>query len=64
MIGEKLAAVVDLVLSMFTEIPLLFTGFLGFLSAVFPFLPDDVMLLLTFGIAVVVFIGIIKALRR
>lgn len=64
MIGEKLAAVVELVLSMFTEIPVLFTGFLGFLTAVFPFLPEDVMLLLTFGIAVIVFIGIIKALRR
>lgn len=64
MIGEKLAAVVSLVLKMFAEIPALFTGFLGFLTAVFPFLPEDVMLLLTFGIAVVVFIGIIKALRR
>lgn len=64
MIGEKLATVVELVLSMFTEIPVLFTGFLGFLTAVFPFLPEDVMLLLTFGIAVIVFIGIIKALRR
>ena len=64
MIGEKLAAVVALVLQMFAEIPALFTGFLGFLTAVFPFLPEDVMLLLTFGIAVVVFIGIIKALRR
>ena len=64
MIAEKLTAVVDLVLKMFAEIPALFTGFLGFLTAVFPFLPEDVMLLLTFGIAVVVFIGIIKALRR
>lgn len=64
MIGEKLAAVVELVLSLFTEIPVLFTGFLGFLTAVFPFLPEEVMLLLTFGIAVIVFIGIIKALRR
>lgn len=64
MIGEKLATVVNLVVSMFTEIPPLFTGFLGFLSAVFPFLPEDIMTLLTFGIAVVVFIGIIKALRR
>lgn len=64
MIGEKLAAVVELVLSFFDQIPLLFTGFLGFLGAVFPFLPEDVMLLLTFGIAMIVFIGIIKALRR
>ena len=64
MISEKLAAVVELVLSMFAEIPALFTGFLGFLTAVFVYIPEDIMLLLTFGIAVVVVIGIIKALRR
>ena len=64
MIGDKLVAVVDLVLSFFDEIPRLFSGFLAFLTAVFPFLPEEVMLLLTFGIAVIVFIGIIKALRR
>ena len=64
MISEKLEQVVTLVLGFFDYIPGLFTGFLGFLGAVFPFLPEDIMLLLTFGIAVVVFIGIIKALRR
>lgn len=64
MIGDKLGAVVELVLSFFDEIPQLFSGFLAFLTAVFPFLPEEVMLLLTFGIAVIVFIGIIKALRR
>lgn len=64
MIAGKLKQVVELVLSFFDEIPTLFGGFLGFLSAVFPFIPDDIMLLLTFGIAAVVFIGIIKALRR
>lgn len=64
MIAERLAAVVELVLSFFDEIPHLFVGFLGFLGALFPFLPEEVMLLLTFGIAVLVFIGIIKALRR
>ena len=64
MIAGKLKQVVELVLSFFDEIPTLFGGFLGFLSAVFPFIPDDIMLLLTFGLAAVVFIGIIKALRR
>ena len=64
MIAGKLKQVVELVLSFFDEIPAMFGGFLGFLSAVFPFIPDDIMLLLTFGIAAVVFIGIIKALRR
>ena len=64
MIAEKLTVVVDLVLRMFTEIPKLFTGFLGFLAAVFPYIPEEAMMMLTFGITVVVFIGIIKALRR
>ena len=64
MLLGKLADVVAAIMSFFTEIPQLFTGFLGFLSAVFPFVPSEIMLLITFGIAAVVFIGIIKALRR
>lgn len=64
MISEKLEQVVTLVLGFFDYIPGLFVGFLGFLTAVFVYIPEDIMLLLTFGIAVVVFIGIIKALRR
>ena len=64
LIAEKLTAVVDVVLKIFDAVPGLFTGFLGFLSAAFPFIPEEIMLLLTFGIAAVVFIGIIKAIRR
>lgn len=64
LIAEKLVAVVDVVLNIFDVIPSLFSGFLDFLSAVFPFLPPEIMLLLTFGIAAIVFIGIIKAVRR
>lgn len=64
MITGKLADVVAAVLNIFTEVPKLFDGFLGFLSAIFPFLPAEITLLLTFGIAAVVFIGIIKAIRR
>ena len=64
LISEKLGQVVDVVLSMFDQLPQLFTGFLEFLTAAFAFMPDEVVLLLTFGIAAVVFIGIIKALRR
>lgn len=64
MLLGKLADVVAAVMSMFMEVPQLFTGFLDFLSAVFPFIPPDIMLLITFGIAAVVFVGIIKALRR
>ena len=64
MIMDKLAQVVGAVLEIFEEVPKLFSGFLGFLSAVFPFFPPEIMLLLTFGIAAVVFVGIIKAIRR
>ncbi len=64
LIAEKLTAVVDVVLKIFDAVPGLFTGFLGFLSAAFPFIPEEIMLLITFGIAAVVFIGIIKAIRR
>ena len=64
MITGKLADVVAAVMRIFQEVPQLFSGFLGFLSAVFPFMPPEITLLLTFGIAAVVFVGIIKAIRR
>ncbi len=60
----KLKAVVESVLSIFDEVPALFGGFLDFLAAIFPFLPPEITVLLTFGIAAIVFIGIIKAIRR
>lgn len=64
MVLEKLAVVVETILSLFEEIPKLFGGFLAFLAAVFPFLPPELMTILTFGLAAVVFIGIVKAVRR
>ncbi len=64
MITGKIAAVVEAVLSIFDQVPALFGGFLDFLAALFPFLPPEIMALLTFGIAAVVFIGIRKAIRR
>lgn len=63
-IGEKLTAVVEMVLSWFDEIPQMFGGFLDFLGAIFPFMPTEFTLLLTFGLAAVIFIGIVKAIRR
>ena len=63
-LSDNLSGVVGLLRRFFEEIPKLFGGFLDFLSAMFPFLPDEIMLLLTFGIAAVVFVGIIKAIRR
>lgn len=64
LIGDKLVQVEMLILGWFESIPRLFTGFLGFLNAIFPFIPEEAMLLLTFGIATVTFVAIIKALRR
>ena len=64
MIADKLRAVVDLILSIFDEVPALFGGFLAFLSAVFPYVPDDLVLLVTFGLAAVIFLGILRAIRR
>lgn len=64
MLMGKLKTVVETVLSIFDEIPKLFGGFLDFLAAVFPFLPPELMTILTFGIIAVVFIAIIKAVRR
>lgn len=61
---EKLKTVVEAVLSIFDELPALFDGFLDFLVALFPFLPAELMAILTFGIIAIVFIGIIKAVRR
>ena len=61
---ERLKTVVDAVLSIFDELPKLFGGFLDFPVALFPFLPPELMTILTFGILAVVFIGIIKAVRR
>lgn len=59
-----LGTVVETVLSLFDSVPRLFGGFLAFLSAVFPFLPEEMVTLLTFGLAAVVFIGILKAVRK
>lgn len=64
MMSEKIGVVVEAILSMFDELPAIFGGFLAFLSALFPFLPAELMTILTFGVIAIVFIGIIKAVRR
>ena len=63
-LSDNLSGVVALIKRFFTEIPELFGGFTAFLAAVFPFLPDEIMLLLTFGMAALVVVGVIKAIRR
>lgn len=64
MLRSGIVEVVTTVLSIFDEVPALFSGFLDFLSLMFPFIPPEIMTLLTFGIAAIVFIGIIKAIRK
>lgn len=64
LISGKFAELVEKVLSWFDELPALFEGFLAFLSACFGFLPAELVTILTFGVTVCVFIGIIKAIRR
>ena len=63
-LGDKLVAVTKVILDIFDFLPGLFTGFLTFLESAFGFLPTEIVMLLTFGIAAIVFIGIIKAIRR
>ncbi len=62
MLIGKLTEVVEVVLSVFDQIPALFGGFLDLLGLLFPFLPPEIVTLLTFGIIAVVAIWIIKAL--
>ena len=59
-----LGTVAETVLSLFDSVPRLFGGFLAFLSAVFPFIPEEMITLITFGLAAIVFVGILKAVRR
>lgn len=63
-LSDNLSGVVELLRRFFSEIPGLFSGFTGFLAAVFPFLPDEIILLFTFGMAALVFVGVIRAMRR
>ena len=62
-ISERLEVLAEMVLGWFDVIPGMFSGFTAFLFAVFAFLPEDVITLLVFGMAAVVFIGIVKAIR-
>lgn len=61
---EGVGNVAEAVVSLLNVIPTFFEGFTGFLAEMFPYLPEEIVSLLTFGIAAVVLIGIIKAVRR
>lgn len=63
-ITGKLAQVVEAILGIFDEVPQMFGGFLDFLTGMFVFLPPEISTLLVFGVAAIVLIGIIKAVRR
>ncbi len=64
MLGEKLTAVVDTVMSLFEKIPQMFGGFTDLLGAVFPFIPEDIITILTFGVAALVFVGLLKLIIK
>lgn len=62
-IGEVvkgLGAFFGLITQLLLEIPLLFAGFTAFLAAVFPFLPAEFMMVVTFGIILIIVAAVIK----
>lgn len=59
MLTDKLTLLVDNILKIFDTLPAIFSGFLGFLGAVFGFLPEELLLVLEFGLIAVVFVGIL-----
>lgn len=61
MLIERLKTVVETILSVLDYLPSLFGGFLDLLGLLFPFLPEEITTLLTFGVIAVVAIWIIKA---
>lgn len=63
MLIERLKTVVETILSVLDYLPSLFGGFLDLLGKLFPFLPEEITILLTFGVIAVVAIWIIKAFK-
>lgn len=63
-ISEKGQQVIELILGFFKKIPELFGAFPDFLGAVFPFIPDEILLIIEFGLAAVVFAAIIKFFKK
>lgn len=59
-ITGSLKGIVDGILAIFEQFPPLFLGFAQFLAAVFPYLPSEILSLLFFGIAAVVFVGLLR----
>ena len=64
MLNEKFNAVLDSVLSLFDRVPDLFGGFTGLLSAVFPFLPQEIMDVLLLGVIAFVFAALFRYLTK
>lgn len=64
LVNDKLGAILEMISGFFNSIPVLFNGFSMFLRDIFGFLPEEAVMLILFGLAAVVFIGIIKAIRR
>lgn len=63
-IHERASALLEMILEWFELIPELFGGFLAFMTALFPFLPDEIIMLLEFGLAAAIVVGLIKLVRK
>ena len=63
-VGGKFENLINGVLGWFDALPSLFMGFLDFIGSVFGFMPDGALLLIIFGLAIILVITILKAVRR
>ena len=59
-IVEGIGSFVNVILKIFDYFPSLFSGFTDFLSAVFPFMPPEFGIVLTFGVALLVLAAVIR----
>lgn len=57
---EQVGKIISMVGELFGHIPEWFTGFTGFLSAIFSFLPSEFMTILLFGLLALVVVAVIK----
>ena len=64
LVGERLDALVEMITSWFETLPESFGGVVALLSALFALIPDELTVVLLLALAGLVFIGILKAIRR
>ena len=64
MLTEKLNTVLDSLFKVFDEVPAMFSGFTEFLTAMFAFIPPEIITILVFGILAIVLVAIFKIITR